>query len=207
MPNPSWSQTAGPKYCGGYRGGKDSVCPRCYAGQGRFRFQNVREANKNRYNWFHDSPRDQVIGVLVNAYMGQRYARVFVSGDFCHVRCVDTWIEIVKRCPQTKWWFPTRCWTNKEYHPALRKLNKRPNVVVRLSNDEIGHPVPNEVRQSLGINTTSTVYDDLTASCPKQVSHGNCQDAGCLRCWDGRVQEITYSLNGGKVNWRKFHAL
>ena len=204
MPNPSWSQTAGPSYCGAYRGGKRSVCKSCYAGKGRFTFPNVRGANERRYEWFHSAPREVVVHTLAGEYAGQRLARAFVSGDFCHPPCVHVWRDVVKTTGAgTSWWFPTRVWLKEEYHQPLMDLNALPNVVVRLSNEKVDEPVPEEVREKLGISTVSTVYEDKKYSCPKQVSHTNCTNAGCERCWDGNVKETTYLLTGGEVNWKR----
>lgn len=67
--------------------------------------------------------------------------RIHVAGDFYDADYVEKWAQIVKQCPQTRFYAYTRSWVVPAIKPALRKLSKLPNMQLWLSFDK-AMPVP-----------------------------------------------------------------
>ena len=191
MPGLSWGQPAGPGKCAIVNMRRKGICKRCYALKGRYRFQNVKQAQAWRWEWWHNKPENEVIETLVSLIRFESYFRLFDSGDFCHVPCAWRWVRICSRLPQTRIWIPTRVWQLEAYHDPLRALNLMPHVCVRLSNKNVDEAVPDEVKELLNIHTVGEVHSHENFKCPKQI-HGSCTKAGCVGCWDKSEEYITY---------------
>jgi hypothetical protein len=205
----------------------------------------------NRLEWFNKTPDDEVIDGLVHAIehagneqcakgkgckfvpgVQPKYFRAFDSGDFQSQRDVDIWTAVVKRLPETKFWFPTTaydglCHQSKEqkndFMKSLRRLNARPNAVVRPSSRGIDVPavkIPGlgpgsavieketsargsksyrdeggRIYQQPGKPSNRTMLcDKNTGKCESHwVCPGNC--AICRKCWD-KEDPVIYRRHG-----------
>jgi len=193
----SWSLPAGPGVCGGFTLAKNSVCAMCYAGGGRYNMPNVKDPQVKRLAWWRQTEDSAKVDTLVAAISKLRvkYFRCFDCGDFSTPADVKCWRDIIARCPDIKFWVPTRTWRLEAFRKELIELAKLPNVVVRRSAlviDE-GAPVDTELRNTSEVRSTGM-------GCPKQTA-GSCAAANCRKCWDKSVDGVSYLLHGHKVNW------
>jgi hypothetical protein len=143
-------------------------CLACYATSGNYAYAETQDAMANRMEWFNKTPDKQVVEQLVYAIkhagneqckpgkgckftpgVQPEYFRAFDSGDFQSVRDVRIWTEVVRRLPETKFWFPTTAYgglchstpkKTKEFLKALRTLNAHRNAVVRPSSRGLDRP-------------------------------------------------------------------
>ena len=61
--------------------------------------------------------------------------RVHVSGDFYSPEYAQSWIEVCKERPRTRFWAYTRSWVLASLRPALERLQSLPNVELLASLD------------------------------------------------------------------------
>lgn len=200
----AWSIPAGPGVCAGFNLEGDSVCRMCYAGQGFYRMPVVENAQQVRLEWWRK--RKNIRSIIMthairSATKRNPYFRVFESGDFTDAEDVDSWREIIRRCPETKFWVSTRAWRNPDLRPLIAAWLTHPNVVVRYSGLEVNdsrRKILNHLPKSA--RTSSVV--DYGKGCPKQI-YGSCTLGACRACWDPKVKHIEYKVHGNLVKWRK----
>jgi hypothetical protein len=156
--------------------------------------KNVKQAQSLRYEWWKSTPSSDLVTVLSEKINRMRtpYIRVFDSGDFGGIRDVTIWHEIVKKCPDVKFWFSTKSWIKPEFTSQLVSLSKEPNVVVRRSALLLDTPATKHL-----IPTTAEVHT-TGEGCPKQTA-GSCGAANCRKCWDKKVLTVSYKLHGYAV--------
>lgn len=207
----AWSIPAGPGVCAGFNLEGDSVCRMCYAGQGFYFMPVVKEAQHTRLLWWRNTypvVRNLVmINAINSATRRNPYFRVFESGDFTDEEDVNSWKEIIRRCPATKFWISTRAWRDPKLSWFLTTIRGH-NVVVRYSGIEVNDSRRRTLKQ-MGpfaaemmkpLHTSSVV--DSGKGCPKQI-YGSCTLGECRACWDPQVKHIEYKIHGNLVRWRK----
>ncbi|MBT5607624.1 MAG: hypothetical protein HN742_37270 [Lentisphaerae bacterium] len=159
--------------------GKSPICERCYAQKGRYVFPKVRENQRLRSQWWHDTaPVDRAV-ILADAIKREgllRYFRCYDSGDL-DLSAIETWLVFADLLPDIKIWIPTRTWVLPEFMPGLRALNAHPRIVVRPSAVAFDDP-PEEI-PGLSGGHSAHWREPIKAGyrCP-----GNC--ATCRTCWD-----------------------
>jgi hypothetical protein len=192
----SWSLPAGKAYsCPAEHRGPNSICDSCYAQQGNYLFSNVRESQMARFDFFRSSPTvcdDLIVHHINDAELP--FFRVHDSGDFHNIDAVHRWTDIVRRCPATRFWFPTRTHLFPYWLPALRALHRLPNAVVRPSALNFGDEPP--VVPGLGHGTVS-MDQSLPGihTCPKSLLGGDCETHSCRTCWDDTTY-VNYLRHG-----------
>jgi len=132
----SWAIPAG-KTCPG----KSELCiAHCYAKKGNFLRSNVSESH--RKNWAKAKTRKFVPAAIAEIRRKQiRTLRIHAAGDFDRVRYIRDWLEIVKACPQTRFYAYTRSWRKPELRKELLRLAREPNFSLWFSADrETGAP-------------------------------------------------------------------
>lgn len=197
----SWSVLPGPGICAGFTLGKESPCAWCYAAQGNYRFANVQAAQAARWSWWKATSVTERAAVLTAAIgaTGDRYFRVYDSGDAHDVDCLASWGIVARDLPSVRFWLPTRSWrAGGQTVTALRWLARSPNMAVRLS--VTAH---DKAQAPEGFVSSSVSFDSAHKGCPKQRAAGTCQSAGCRSCWNRTVSHVTYRLHGHKVRWGK----
>ena len=99
-----------------------------------------------------------------------------------HRTTVRSWTDLVRRCPSTLFWFPTRTYLFPNWLPALRRLHRQPNACVRPSALNFGDEPP--AIPNLGHGTVSMTQSlPNIRNCPKSVLGGSCSDHDCRTCW------------------------
>lgn len=135
-------------------GAKGNVCEHCYGMKGRHGMPNVKNCESKRLAWLLESMitedgRAKFVDYMVTAIAWavedrqDNVFRVHETGDLYNRRYVATWIEIVKRLPDVKFWFPTKMWcVGKQIMEDVKILASQPNVTVRPSGLNIGDDAP-----------------------------------------------------------------
>jgi hypothetical protein len=183
--------------------GKSLICSKaCYAKRGRFTTNRVKALMQWRYEQskkpgFVDAMCDEIFrrGVLV--------LRVAVSGDFYNPAYTAKWVEIARRCPNTRMFGYTRSWRIPAIVPYLRALASLENFRLWYSADEdTGFPddVPSGVRvcwlQHNGqhaphqVNLVFQVRQvrakvgqiSLPMVCPAETPEGKTKGSNCSNC-------------------------
>jgi Gene product 88 len=213
MPGPSFSLPA-KRSCPNSRG---TVCDGvidpatkkriggCYALKGCYRYTSTANAQDKRYKWvirllrtaegrahFVDRMIETIKGV------GAPYFRGHDSGDFFNIEYILAWVEICRRLPTIKFWFPTREWQLKSsadpfamYNPrmdALQILAGLPNVTVRPSALDVGAPSPIVPGLAAGSTVNGGGFQ-----CPAIHQNHECRD--CRVCWNSPDVPVSYSLH------------
>jgi hypothetical protein len=204
----SWGLPAGPGYCPAYCKSPESPCAFCYASGGRYQMPNVKNTQLERYQWWKNTPENTRIDIISQALnrMKNQFFRVFDSGDFGCPEDIITWGKVIKECPDTLFWIPTKIWVFPDFYKKLLRLNNRlPNVTIRRSSLFLNKPLVDNK-----LNCTATVitaYDERDlypqgTVCPK-VKYKSCGESRCRACWDRYTPHIEYVIHGHKINWTK----
>jgi hypothetical protein len=163
---------------------------------------NVIGAQAARWQWWTTAPLSERVDTMATAILHackrRPFFRVFDSGDFTVPANVDAWAQIAARCPDIRFWVPTRVWWRPEFAAPLARLAALPNVAVRRSALFVDSPPPVDVRLPLTSGVTST-----GPGCPKQ-SAGSCEAAGCRACWSRDHAHVDYHVHGQKapIKWQ-----
>jgi hypothetical protein len=161
---------------------KGSVCASCYALKGRYVFPNVQAAQQRRFDSLRD-PRWVDAMVFLISRSKDKFFRWHDSGDIQGLWHLENIVAVANRCPDVKFWMPTR--ENAMIREYLAKHgNFPPNLVVRVSSAMIGgQPLSS-------FPNTSTVVTDGSQTCPAYKQGGVCGD--CRACWDPAVSNVSY---------------
>jgi hypothetical protein len=122
--------------------GQSSWCRvNCYAQKGRFEFGAV----KDKYHWnllqtFHPDFVTKMVNEL--HHVSGRYVRIHVAGDFYSIPYINKWYDIVKACPEHRFYAYTRVWRNPLLRKAVLKLDTLPNFTLLASTDITTGPAP-----------------------------------------------------------------
>ena len=146
--------------------GKTKLCTRlCYAKHGNFLWDTVTNAHSSNAD-FADTEdfAEWMIHELKRKFV--RVLRVHVAGDFFNEKYINDWIQIVRECPETKFYAYTRSWRVEALFPRLIALANEPNIQLWWSIDRESGPAPlvPGVRMAyLAINDTDamTVPNDV----------------------------------------------
>lgn len=192
----SWSLPAGRAgACPAEYTGHNTICSSCYAQQGNYLFRNVREAQAARFAFLKSEP-SRFFSLLTHFLTTNDipFFRVHDSGDFHALWSVHLWTDIVRACPATRFWFPTRTYLFPAWLPSLARLHRLPNACVRPSALRFGDEPP--CADGLGHGTVS-IHQSLPGitDCPKSLLGGDCDSHGCRTCWDDTTY-VNYRPHG-----------
>lgn len=159
-----------------------SVCSDCYALKGRYVFRKVQQAQEYRFNSLkHPQWVDAMVFMIKKRKCD--YFRWHDSGDIQGLWHLENMVEVARRCPETKFWVPTR--ENRVVKHYLSTHGEfPPNFVVRVSGAMIDGPAPTSFAN------TSTVTTRGDHTCPAYKQGGVC--GTCRACWDPAVQNVSY---------------
>ena len=159
--------------------GRQSICQRCYAQQGRYRFGNVKRSLQGRADWWDSNDttgRVQGLAAQLSRKKKVPYFRCYDSGDLDSVEASLVWDELSWQFPDTLFWLPTKTWVLTDWLPFLRALNTRPNVIVRPSACCFDDPPPEVPGLAAGHAAASKEPKKTDFNCP-----GKC--GTCRVCW------------------------
>lgn len=158
---------------------KGTVCSKCYALKGRYGFPTVQNAQERRLKTIEDPRWVDAMVTLIN---GRKidYFRWHDSGDIQNVEHLLKIIAVAVRCPDTKFWLPTR-----EASIVRMYIDKLPpNLVVRVSGMWIDGKPPEFP------NTSTVVTDKAKVTCPAYNQGGKCEN--CRDCWQKHIRNVAY---------------
>lgn len=181
---PGWSYGLPAKECkvgSALRGIPGSVCSKCYAMRGNYRFNNVQSAAYRRLESLKH-PRWTEAMVRLMGALDVAYFRWHDTGDVQSPSHLEMIAAVAQACPHVHFWLPTRekvfVYTHLKRHGGFP-----PNLVVRLSAAMIDGAPP------VGFPHTSTVVTS-GASCPAPGQNNEC--GTCRACWDPGVKNVSY---------------
>ena len=159
----------------------NSVCANCYALKGRYRFDNVQNAQYRRLATLTD-PRWVAAMAFLIQHEEVEYFRWHDSGDIQDLDHLQAIVEVARLCPDTKFWLPTR--ERSMVHDFMRLYGAfPPNLIVRVSGAMIDGVPP------IGFQNTSTVVTS-GETCPSRQQNNSC--GACRACWDPGVMNVSY---------------
>lgn len=159
----------------------NTVCSKCYALKGNYRYGNIQAGLERRWRSINDPRWVEALTFMIR-FRACEHFRWHDSGDIQSLDHLEKIADVAARCKTTRFWLPTR---EKAYVDAfLAKHGAFPkNLVVRLSGTLIDGPPPK------GYRNTSTVVTE-GATCPAPLQDNACQ--ACRACWDPKKRNISY---------------
>lgn len=200
MPCKSWSLQA-LDTCPGAKapdGGLVPACQGCYAVGGNYRFKVVKATRThNRQDW----KASDWVSAMVKLIDGDTHFRWFDSGDcYAHGLAVKM-LEVMRKTPLTRHWFPTRMHKFDKFKATLEKMQALNNVVVRYSSDAVdGSIIEGETTSTIVPSNDPNAWPNCAKNvtlCEAGTRAGKCGD--CRACWDKRVQVIAYPAHGREM--------
>jgi hypothetical protein len=169
------------------------ACQGCYATTGNYRFENVRAPRRfNQEDWQRLDWSDDMVKELNN----DRFFRWFDSGDAYTLGLAEKMLEVMRRTPWVKHWFPTRMHKFPKFRNVLEDMRKLKNVAVRFSSDSIVGEYNKALHGSVIIPTPADVKRG-TKLCTAYANEGKCGD--CRACYDKKIKTIAYPAHGLKM--------
>ncbi len=162
----------------------NSICAKCYAKKGMYRFGNVKRALARRLESLKDPRWVSAMSFLVN---GMKYFRWHDSGDVQDMRHLLMIVEVAKNTPKTIHWLPTREYALiAEYIKTYGTFPE--NLTVRLSATKVNGVAPVALAESLGVQVSGVSVADYNCVAPHQ--NNACGD--CRKCWNKGIFQINY---------------
>ena len=166
------------------------ACASCYAAFGQYLYSNVKEPRQeNKEDWRAFDWEDRMVAAISK----MEYFRWFDSGDMYSLRLAYKVYNVMKRCPNTKFWLPTRMYKFEKFQNIINKMNELPNVAVRFSSDSITGDFVEGLHGST-IIPYEGFNDPRITPCRAYENNGKC--SGCRKCWDKEVSVIGYLIHG-----------
>jgi len=190
MPCPSFSISALDCNMGGkLRSIEGSVCNKCYAMRGNYRFPaiqnrlNLRKAGMYHPQWV------EAMTLLIKLNCDSHF-RWFDSGSEPSVEIFRNIMEVCRNTPRIKHWLPT-----KEYGFVAEYVKTGgiipKNLCIRLSGYMVDGPAPTQLAQSLGVQTSTVSKGAFT--CPVSTTFNKCGE--CRKCWNRSVKNVAYKYH------------
>lgn len=201
----SWSLQARDT-CPGSRNPDNSLvdaCSGCYAAFGQYLYNNVKSPRlENQDDWKRDSWEDEMVSILFKF----PYFRWFDSGDCYSISLAKKILNVMRRTPNTKHWFPTRMYKFEKFNSVFDQMKSLPNVSVRFSSDSIIGEFIQGIHGST-ILPSKEYSNESVSICEAYEREGKC--SGCRKCWDKEIPVIGYVIHGrvAKAKLRKKFSL
>jgi hypothetical protein len=165
-----------------------SVCSKCYALKGRYVFGNVKAALYRRFNTLKKEFWVEAFAFAVNT-MKLSFFRFHDAGDLQGVWHLKNIVEVAKRCPNCKFWLPTReAAVLNEYMENIGDMPE--NLTVRISGTMIEGKPPIGLAEKWGFVVSSVSANLDEVNCHSFKNEGKCGD--CRACWDKSVFNVVY---------------
>jgi hypothetical protein len=165
-----------------------SVCSKCYAFNGNYRWPGVMNAHQLRLEALQHPQWVEAMTLLIGHYTdpADPYFRIHDSGDIQSVQHLMMWAAVAQALPDIKFWMPTKEYRMYKTGVTILGADWPANLVVRLSAPMIGKAPP----KSFGDLPTSTVQAGTGFECEAYKRKNKCMD--CRACWTPSVQNIDY---------------
>ena len=167
-----------------------SVCSKCYAFSGNYRYPAVKNAHQARLKALRHPQWVKAMTLLIGHYTdpADPYFRIHDSGDLQSIEHLMLWVEVAKNLPTIQFWMPTKETVMYKKGKSLVGDSWPANLVVRLSAPMIGKKPP----KSFGALPTSTVAAGMGFECEAYKRGNVCGD--CRACWTAGVNNIDYHV-------------
>jgi len=169
-----------------------SVCHKCYAMRGNYRFPHVKNALQRRLESITKPDWENAMVALITDLYHRRKHDVFRWHDSGDLQSLQHLEKIAYVCYQTPWvkhWLPTR-----EVGIVSQYLKKRgefpANLVVRVSATMVDGDIPDLGRKVLysAVHTVQPIKGAV--ECKAKYHDNKCGD--CRVCWNKRVKIVSY---------------
>jgi len=162
----------------------NSICAKCYAKKGMYRFGNVKRALQRRLESLRNPLWVDAMSYLIK---DMKYFRWHDSGDVQDMRHFRMIVEVAKNTPSTMHWLPTR-----EYGLVAEYVHTYgafpENLIVRLSASKFNGIAPIGLAESLGVYASGASATEYNCRAPHQDNA--CKD--CRMCWSKNVFQVNY---------------
>jgi hypothetical protein len=157
-----------------------TICSKCYADGGNYRFGNVQRALDARLSGFNAPSFVPEMIAKIKREERSGFFRWFDSGDIPDWAGLLKIVRIAIALPEIRFWLPT-----KEYALVRRYVETvgafPNNLTVRLSAYIVDGPAPEALASRLGVVTSTVTSDASGATCPAPKQGNKCAD--CRACW------------------------
>ena len=165
---------------------ENSVCSKCYALRGHYRYSNVQKAHARRLLAIQNENWTNAMAYLLNVKSAS-FFRWHDSGDLQSLQHLEKIVNVCRLTPNTKHWLPTR-----EYGIVASYVAKHgdfpSNLCVRLSAFKFEFPAPSGLAKRLNVQTSTVSKTSFT--CPASKQENNC--GLCRACWNTNETNICY---------------
>ncbi len=165
---------------------ENSICSKCYAKRGNYRWNNVKAAQQRRLNnWLND--RQEWIKTMTSVIAKQEYFRWFDSGDLQSLDMLKDIVEVAKATPNTMHWLQTQ--ERKIVKRYIKDNDVPDNLIIRVSAVHIDQAI---VQSPTGYASTVSKAESLGCAfmCPSKHNGNKCGD--CRACWDKSISLVAY---------------
>lgn len=192
MPCPSWSLSAFD--CTS----KDEICKKiCYAKNHHYNFKVVKSAlSRNKLVWLNKNWVDSMV-MFVKDVKDLEFFRWFDSGDLVNIILFEKLCKIADKCPNTKFWLPTRqadlLIAYYEANNNTKLCDLHPNLIIRLSASDINTDPNYKLAEKLGVKVSGVDHNKKDVyQCQSHNNEGKC--GSCRVCWSNK-KEVSYKLH------------
>ena len=171
-----------------------TVCQKCYALKGFFRYPKVQGAYQRRLERSNNPHWVEAMIKLVywqTAETGTPYFRWFDSGDLQSDTMLHKICAVAEGTPEIRHWLPTREYRIIE--DFLREHRFPENLTVRVSAALIDGAAPRIARLPESTVHSSAVPAGSFVCAAREREPVNC--GTCRACWDAEVQHVSYPLH------------
>lgn len=181
------------------KGVNGSVCNKCYASRGNYRFSCVKKATQKRFEAINNRQWVSAMSYLIMS-KGCGYFRWHDSGDLQDEKHLENIIKVCKNTPSVIHWLPTK--EKDLVNSFYNKIKKIENLTVRVSmfminelpeiNDKIikSGKVFSSVAKQEVINK---IRSNKRFVCPYKEYNNTC--GPCRKCWDKATFNIVYKYH------------
>jgi hypothetical protein len=165
-----------------------TICSKCYAMRGNYRFKNVVNSHNRRLASLANPLWTEAMAIAINGTDSTGYFRWHDAGDIQSVEHLAQIVDVCNRTPNVKHWLPTR-----EYSfvgEFLRQGGTIPaNLCIRLSALSFNSPPPIGAAERMGVQV-SGASSEGAFTCPAPTQGNKCLT--CRACWKKDVFNVTY---------------
>lgn len=164
-----------------------SVCSKCYAFNGNYRYPVVKDAHKARLAALQHPQWVEAMTLLIGHYTDKNdpYFRIHDSGDIQSPEHLMQWVTIARNLPWVKFWMPSK--EVRWVKDADKTIMSWPdNLTIRLSAPMIGQAPPKSIQSF----PTSTVSAESGFECGAYKRGNEC--GPCRACWSKDVSNVDY---------------
>lgn len=169
-----------------------TVCSKCYALKGRYKFPRVKSAMYFRLERIGEPLWVAAMAELINR-TGNAWFRWHDSGDLQSIAHLRRIIEVCEATPSVNHWLPTREYRMVKLY--IENGGKVPvNLNIRLSAHKIDGEAP-AVAGTTGSTVSSADHRSVVPGhhCPAHQQGNFC--GSCRACWDKTVPLVDYPLH------------